>query len=327
MTSTGSVQPLRFRAHAKINLALRVGAAGDDGFHPLATVFQTVSLADLLYARLAPPADAPGGLLRLSVHGADLPEHDTVTAAVAALAAALRGRGHDDLPPVDMQLVKRVPVGAGLGGGSSDAAAALRACLRLWQAHLGAAGPGAVGGTQATGGTQAAGEAQAGWLIDLAAGVGADVPFFLYGGTALGTGRGTDIEPLPDLHPVWLVVTAPRCEVPTAAAYGAFDDLVARLGAPAFPARPPYSPDLDVAWMGNDLTPAVADLWPDVERARQALEAHGARIAQMTGSGAASFGTFTDRRAASQAATGLRDAGFWARACLTIDRLKHLRPV
>ncbi len=315
MTSTGSVHPLRVRAHAKINLALRVGAAGDDGFHPLATVFQTVSLADLLYARLAPPADAPGGLLRLSVHGVDLPEHNTVTAAVAALATALRARGHYDLPPVDMQLVKRVPVGAGLGGGSSDAAAALRACLRLWQAHLGAAGPGA------------AGEAQTDWLIDLAAGVGSDVPFFLYGGTALGTGRGTNIEPVPDLHPAWLVVAAPRCEVPTAAAYGAFDDLVARIGAPAFPALPPYSPDLDVAWMGNDLTPAVADLWPDVERARQALEAHGARIAQMTGSGAASFGTFTDRRAASQAATGLRDAGFWARACLTIDRLKHLRPV
>ena len=321
MTSTGSVHRLRFRAHAKINLALRVGAAGDDGFHPLATVFQTVSLADLLYACLAPPADAPGGLLRLSVHGADLPEGNTVTAAVAALAAALRARGHDDLAPVDMQLVKRVPVGAGLGGGSSDAAAAMRACLRLWNANLGAAGPGAVWGTQA------AAEAQTDWLIDVAAGVGTDVPFFLYGGTALGTGRGTDIEPLPDLHPVWLVVTAPRCEVPTAAAYGAFDDLVALIGAPAFPERPPYSPELDVAWMGNDLTPAVADLWPEVERARQALEAHGARIAQMTGSGAASFGTFTDRRAASEAATGLRDAGFWARACLTIDRLKHLRRV
>ncbi len=315
MTSTGGVHRLRLRAHAKINLALRVGAADDDGFHPLATIFQTVSLADLLYARLAPAADASGGLLRLSVHGAELPEGNTVTAAVAALAAALRARGHDDLAPVDMQLVKRVPAGAGLGGGSSDAAAAMRACLRLWNANLGAAGPGGVGG------------AQTDWLIDVAAGVGSDVPFFLYGGTALGTGRGTDVEPLPDLHPVWLVVTAPCCEVPTAAAYGAFDDLVARPGAPAFPARPPYSPDLDVAWMGNDLAPAVADLWPDVGRARQALEAHGARIAQMTGSGAASFGTFADRRAASKAATGLRAAGFWARACLTIDRLQHLRPV
>ena len=321
MTSTASAHRLRFRAHAKINLVLRVGAAGDDGFHPLATVFQTVSLADLLYARLAPPAAAAGGLLHLSVHGADLPEDNTVTAAVAALAAALRARGHDDLAPVDMQLVKRVPVGAGLGGGSSDAAAAMRACLRLWNANLGGAGPAVVGGTRA------AGRAPADWLIDVAAGVGSDVPFFLYGGTALGSGRGADIEPLPDLHPLWLVVAAPPCEVPTAAAYGAFDDLAARIGAPAFPARPPYTPDLDVAWMGNDLTPAVADRWPNVERARQALEAHGARIAQMTGSGAASFGTFTDRKAASKAATGLHDAGFWARACLTIDRLKHLRPV
>ncbi len=315
MTSTGGARSLRLRAHAKINLALRVGAAGDDGFHPLATVFQTVSLADLLYARRAPAAAESGGLVRLSVHGAVLPESNTVTAAVAALAAALRERGHDDLAPVDLQLVKRIPGGAGLGGGSSDAAAAMRACLRLWDANVGAVGSGG------------AGEELADWLIDVAAGIGSDVPFFLYGGTVLGTGRGTDIEPLPDLNPVWLVIAAPRCEVPTAAAYEAFDDLGALIGTSASPPRPPYSPDLDVAWMGNDLAPAVAGLWPDVERARQALEAHGARLAHMTGSGAASFGAFADRRAASRAAARLREAGFWARACLTIDCRKHLRPV
>lgn len=310
-------QRLRLRAHAKVNLALRVGTAGEDGFHPLATVFQTVSLCDLLYARRAAPASAAGTAsvpLRLRVEGAELPDDDTVTHAVGLLAGAMRAHGVEPAP-LEMRLVKRVPQGAGLGGGSSDAAAALAACARLWRPQRDLL--------------------EDGVLQDVAARVGSDVPFFLYGGTALGTGRGTRIEPLDELPGTWFVLAAPRVQVPTARAYAAFDRLAAIAEAEggatapvtAAPPVPDYVPRLDEAWMGNDLAAPVQALWPEVEQARRRLLELGARVAQMSGSGAASFGAFAGRRDASRAARRLRDEGLWARACTSVTAAQHRRGI
>jgi 4-diphosphocytidyl-2-C-methyl-D-erythritol kinase len=312
---------IRIRAHAKLNLALRVGPRGADGFHPLATVFQTISLADLLYAgrgegrdRSAEGAAAgrgatagkapPDSLLRLTVSGAVLPEDNTVTRAVALLAEHLRTRGAAEPAPLWMHLVKRIPAGSGLGGGSSDAVAALAACTRLWEIDRDA--------------LQASGELQR-----IAATVGSDVPFFLTGGTALGTGRGDRIEPLAPLPATWLAVAAPPIEVASAAAYAELDRLRAS-GLP-LPEPPPYRPVLEPAWMGNDLATAVCLRHPRVEHARQALLAEGAGIAQMTGSGAASFGAFASRREAARAARALRAAGYWAGAFVSISAAQHLR--
>jgi 4-diphosphocytidyl-2-C-methyl-D-erythritol kinase len=332
---------IRIRAHAKLNLALRVGPLGADGFHPLATVFQTISLADLLYAgrgegrdRSAEGAAAgrgatagkapPDSLLRLTVSGAVLPEDNTVTRAVALLAEHLRTRGAAEPAPLWMHLVKRIPAGSGLGGGSSDAVAALAACTRLWEIDRDA--------------LQASGELQR-----IAATVGSDVPFFLTGGTALGTGRGDRIEPLAPLPATWLAVAAPPIEVASAAAYAELDRLrasgpppsgsTAAGPAPAahldpglpLPEPPPYRPVLEPAWMGNDLATAVCLRHPRVEHARRALLAEGAGIAQMTGSGAASFGAFASRREAARAARALRAAGYWAGAFVSISAAQHLR--
>lgn len=296
---------MRLRAHAKINLALRVGPLGADGFHPVATVLQTVSLADMLYARRAEDDDreASGARLRLRVEGASLPEVNTVTRAVELLAEALRVRGVAT-PALEMRLRKRVPLGAGLGGGSSDAVAALAACLRLWEPPTDPA----VRGER---------------LQSIAAEIGSDVPFFLRGGTALGTGRGTRIERLEPLPRSWFVLAAPRVHAPTASVYAAFDRLAAARDLPASPPRPPYRPRLDVDWMGNDLAEAAVLLHPEIEDVRSRLQRLGARPAQVSGSGAASFGAFADRRSASRAAARLRADGVWAVVAVSVSAARH----
>lgn len=342
---------LRLRAAAKVNLALRVGPLGDDGFHPVATVLQTVSLGDVLYARPAAGGDAATGgagsamveplrdrgagagsaLLHLTVRGAELPADNTVRRAVELLAAEAPAHGVAPVP-LRLHLVKRVPGGAGLGGGSSDAVAALAAAIRLW-------------------GLDRRRLQRAGTLQRIAERIGSDVPFFLCGGTARGSGRGTRIAPLEPLTPAWLVVAAPELHVATVDAYAAFDERrgAAAVGspaaggvrapAPAAPgprraagpvspsevAEPPYQPRLDAAWMGNDLAAAVAALYPEVEAVRRRLVELGAATAQMTGSGAASFGAFGGRRAAARAARRLLAEGLWARVALTTGAAQHRR--
>jgi len=311
---------VRLRAHAKVNLALKVGAPGADGYHPLATVFQTISLADTLTARplrADEPADGlhRGAPVRLSVAGVPLPQHNTVTHAATLLAGLLRARGETSLRPLTVHLKKRVPLGAGLGGGSSDAVAALVACARLW--------------------SRDALQTSHDDLAGIARQVGADVPYFLVGGTALGTGRGDQITPLQDLPQQWLVIVAPcSVSVATPAAYAAFDEAQgwrdgepggAPAGAPGEPEAPGYTGELDPAWMGNDLHAAVIETHPEVEKARRALQAAGADIAQMSGSGSASFGTFDDRRSAQRAASVLRAGGFRAWPCVTVSSGQHAR--
>jgi len=317
---------VRLRAHAKINLALRVGPLGDDGFHPLATVFQTLSLCDLLYGCRAERVAAGGGceatgtacgdaLLRLRVDGAELPADNTVSRAVALFADEVRARGIEPAR-LHVRLVKRAPLGAGLGGGSSDAVAALAMCARLWNL----------------------GDDLSQWsdaLQRIAARVGSDVPFFLHGGTAMGTGRGARVEPLEPLEPTWFAVAAPAVHMATPEAYAALDRCTAeqpardapRVGVttPETPELPAYQPHLSDLWMGNDLARPVAALHPQIEQVRQRLLELGAASAQMTGSGAASFGAFAGRAAAARAARALRAEGLWGGAFVSITGSQHRR--
>jgi 4-diphosphocytidyl-2-C-methyl-D-erythritol kinase len=179
-------------------------------------------------------------------------------------------------------------------------------------------------------------------LAGIARQIGADVPYFLTGGTALGTGRGDRITPLDEIPQQWLVVAAPcSVSVATPAAYGAFDEAMGWSGGanedpPVAPtegsgaqrtAAPVeiagYTGGLDPAWMGNDLHAPVIGLHPEIEAARQALRAAGAGIAQMSGSGSASFGTFSDRHGAQRAASAMRAEGFRAWACVTVSARQH----
>lgn len=317
------LRSLRLRAHAKLNLALRVGSPRADGFHPIASVFQTISLCDLLYATpaptttpaaaagqdpvLAPYAGVAGGLLRLQVVGAELPAVNTVTTAVEKLADEARRQGNEPVP-LCMRLVKRVPMGAGLGGGSSDAVAALVACVRLWDLDRSSL-------------------SDRGVLHRIAGEVGSDVPFFLVGGTAMVTGTGERIEPLEPLRDTWFVVASPDLHVSTPAAYADFDRAVTTDGGgvPVEPVAPRYETEVDRSWMVNDLQGPVAARHPEIADVQRRLAELGGDAVQMSGSGAASFGSFHDRRSAAGAARVLRAEGCWAGAFFSIGGDEHRR--
>ena len=282
----------RIRAHAKINLSLRVGALQADGFHPLQTVFQSLALHDTL--EMTP---RPGPFeLTCGDPGVPVDDRNLVTRAARELWSALGRAGEPR--GVAVHLSKHIPMQAGLGGGSSDAASALTALARLWRFRGSAAD-----------------------LADIASRLGSDVPYFLVGGTALGLSRGEDLYPLEDLPPWSVVLALPGFGVATADAYRWFDTdgplaAGARQGAGAAIA----------AWPGrrlalvNDLEGPVTRRHPDIGAAGRALESAGADAALMTGSGSAVFGLFSKARAAGLGARAVAEAGFVALLTRTVDR-------
>jgi 4-diphosphocytidyl-2-C-methyl-D-erythritol kinase len=283
---------LAIRAHAKINLSLRVGPRRPDGFHELRTVYQTLALHDVLLVTRRP------GPFALSCTSAEVPTDasNLVARAARAVWRSLGRRGE----PKDVSIVlrKRIPTQAGLGGGSADAAAALVALDRVWSAKL---------GEQA--------------LRDLAAALGSDVPFFLVGGTALGLGRGEVVEPLPDAPPRPVLILRPEVGVSTAEAYGWLD---ADSGGPQAGAWAGESP----TWPGpviNDLEAPVVSRRPAIGVARQALVEAGALTAGMTGSGSAVFGVFETRAQARVALGVLARRGWRAILTRTVGRTEYRR--
>jgi 4-diphosphocytidyl-2-C-methyl-D-erythritol kinase len=272
------VSRLILSAPAKINLHLQVLGPRGDGHHELWTLFQTIDLADELVVE-----DDPGGAVVLEVApqgGAPSGSENLVVKAVSAL----RERAGVERGAV-LRLRKRIPIGAGLGGGSADAAAALVAVDRLWNTRL-------------------SNEE----LADLAAGVGSDVGFFLHGGLALGRGRGDTIDCLPDLQSFSVVVVLPGFEVSTAWAFAAIDlRLTSRrpdATVDAFVAGCLENRGEDPPWSGlfNDFEEVVTEQRPEIGRVLRAVRATGPLHAALTGSGAAVFGVFADPAAARRAA-------------------------
>jgi 4-diphosphocytidyl-2-C-methyl-D-erythritol kinase len=249
-------------AFAKINLDLRVLGTRLDGYHELRTTFQSVALADTLtFTRRR-------GAFRITC---DDPACPTGRSNLVWRAAALvwKAAGRRGVPKgVAVHIDKRVPVRAGLGGGSSDAAAALRALPTLWRVRL---APHTV--------------------HRLASELGADVPYFLEGGTVLGLNRGDVLVPLDDIAPAWVVLVVPDFGVNTKEAFGWWDKSIrrrARGGA------------------ANDLEAVVAARHPIVRRLTRRLTREGALVASLSGSGSAVFGLFANRAAAERAAAAFR---------------------
>ncbi len=176
------MQSIRVPAYAKVNLRLDVLARRGDGYHELRTIFQSISLHDTLYLERSHKAGVELQILGDSSLAAEPPRENLAWRAADALRRHLKFTAG-----VRIRLKKRVPVGRGLGGGSSDAAAALVGLLRLTGRRIASAR-----------------------LLEIAAGLGADVPFFLFGGRALGTNRGDEIYPLPDGKRQTLLVVSPR---------------------------------------------------------------------------------------------------------------------
>lgn len=264
------------RPSAKINLRLRVGPLRPDGFHDLRTLFQSIALDDQL--TLTPRR----GPLHLETDSASAPGDSTNLVWRAAvllwLAIGRKGEPHG----VAMTLRKRIPVSAGLGGGSADAAAALAGLHALWNGRLARAD-----------------------LLQLAAELGSDVPFFLLGGTAVGLGRGEELYVLPDIPRLSLIVIAPSFGISTRDAYRWLDQDRAA-GGDSTPGA--ESADrLDLGWptgpvlLVNDLQAPVSRRQAGISEALRALDRAGARAAAVSGSGSAVFGVFTGTSAADAA--------------------------
>jgi 4-diphosphocytidyl-2-C-methyl-D-erythritol kinase len=293
-----SVEKFTLPAFAKINLGLRVHGRRDDGYHEISTVFQTVSLHDSLAF-----LPLPGGRLELTCSDPEIPTDNSNL--VIRAASALRERFGVQLG-ARVELEKVIPAGGGLGGGSSDAAVTLLALAFLWGI-----------------------ETDARELAEIGARLGADVPFFLTGGTALGTGTGTEIKPLEDAPKMHLVIVNPGVKVSTAEAYRALgaraltkDDTAANLSVSRTEAdfSVPHS-----GVMSNDFEAVVVRLYPEVGRAREALEGVGAGRTLLSGSGSSVFGVFESKGEAERARVALSSEGGWrVFACETLMRAEYL---
>jgi 4-diphosphocytidyl-2-C-methyl-D-erythritol kinase len=259
---------VRVDAFAKINLSLRVLGILPDGYHELRTIFQSIALHDTLTIRRA------RGPLRLACNDPACPI-DRSNLVWRAATAMWRASGRRGAPNgVTIHIVKRIPIAAGLGGGSSDAAATLRALATMWRVDRER-------------------------LPELAAALGADVPYFLEGGTVLGLGRGDVLYPLLDWPRVWVALLLPAFGVSTRDAYEWFDRDVP-VGR-----RPPQA--IARRELVNDLEPPVARRHPEIARIVLALRRVGASHASMTGSGSTVFGLFASRTAALRAIASLPD--------------------
>jgi 4-diphosphocytidyl-2-C-methyl-D-erythritol kinase len=220
--------------------------------------------------------------------------------AASALWTALGRPG--ELADMTITLRKDIPLGAGLGGGSADAAAALHALARAW------------------------GGAPIALLRDVAGGIGADVPYFLSGGTALGLGRGEEIYPLVDLPTHWVVIVQPPYGVSTAEAYAWYDeDRAAGLREPREPQMLPVPWPTRAAQMINDLEPPVVRRHPEIGTLKSVLRESGAIAAAMTGSGSAVFGLFRTQAAGARAVRLVSRTGARAKLTRTLSRAEHER--
>jgi 4-diphosphocytidyl-2-C-methyl-D-erythritol kinase len=260
----------RVRALAKINLDLRVLGKRPDGYHELRTIFQTVSLADTLEI-----AFTPGRRTAVELDDpAQIPDNLVARAASMVLeTTGATGR-------VSLRLEKRIPMGAGLGGGSSDAAAVLLALPVLAGRPI----P----------------------LPDLCAlgqQLGSDVPFFLLGGTAVGIGRGTELFPLPDAPASPALILAPGVHVSTAEAYRSLSPSLTTESQEnkIFSFQSQTWAVVDGAAAKNDFEAVVLERESRLAELKQRLARAGASPAMMTGSGSALFGLFRDREGVRRA--------------------------
>ncbi|MGA2136205.1 MAG: 4-(cytidine 5'-diphospho)-2-C-methyl-D-erythritol kinase [Bryobacteraceae bacterium] len=282
----------RLRAFAKINLDLRVLHPRPDGFHEIRTIFQTISLADTIDVEFTRARRTV-----IQIAGADIPDN-LIARAAARVLDSLRITAR-----VEFRLRKRIPMGAGLGGGSSDAAAVLLALPALAGRRLELAA-----------------------LMPLAADLGSDVPFFLLGGAAIALGRGTELYPLPDAPPRRGLLIAPGVHVSTPAAYRA---LTPRLTSESQQNK--IVSFQSQVWSGlavdpgvNDFETVVFEQFPQLAALKQRLVKLGARPAMMTGSGSALFGLFRTQEQIHRARKSLSKENVFPISLVSRTRYRHL---
>ena len=274
------MRSVTIHAFAKINLSLRVGDVRADGYHPVQTLLQGIDLFDTVrIVRRPGPFE-----IRCETKGVPLDRTNLVWQAADVLwqTTGRAGEPRDVL----VTLRKGIPMQAGLGGGSSDAAAALHGFCRIWQRRV-----------------------PDGALHAMAAQLGSDVPYFLIGGTSLGLGRGEEVYPLEDLPRLWVVLALPPFGVSTRDAYAWLDEK--RL-------REPFSRESDETGSGslfphvtlvNDLEAPVVARHPVIGSVKERLAKSGALVAAMSGSGSTVFGVFRSAAGAARGARALTSTG------------------
>lgn len=292
------------RALAKINLHLAIHARRPDGYHGLTTVFQAIGLHDTV------SVVAHEGPFSLQCDEPGVPT-DATNLVWRAAAAYAEATGRAPLSGVRVTLAKRVPTQAGLGGGSADAIATLRALARLWHCPL-----------------------DEPLAVAMGRGLGADVPFFASGGTMLGTGRGDVLSPLPDVPRHAVAIVRPPFGIGTADAYRWVADARTVRREPTAPMPPASWPQEPTGWpevfgaLHNDFEPVVAGHFPEVGEVVSTLRARGAVLAMLSGSGSAVVGLFArDRDAADAAALFAPRAGWRVWVTETVSRQAYAAAV
>jgi len=326
------------RSFAKINLGLRIGALRPDGFHELRTVYQTITLNDVIRI-----SAGRGSGIEVRCDDPRVPRDSTNTCwrIVECAMHALKARGR-----IVIEIEKRLPVQGGLGGASGNAVAALLALERALQKRL----PGAE-------------------RLKIAAEVGSDLPLFLVGGTVLGVGRGEEVYPLPDLPAMPCVIALPKISVSTPKAFADWDRLSApfdsggqsqrdagklthsacsdrmnefsreisawlsaeplfgrrRSGVSGRAGGRAENPLLDLVRTGieNDFERVVFPQFPELREVKSVLERAGARYASLSGSGSAVYGLFESRDKAARAAKRLVQSGTPAVVTSTLTRRQY----
>ena len=281
-------------AYAKINLSLRILGKRVDGFHDLDTVFQTISLHDTIKITATDNSEVV-----LSSNDRRLPTDGTNLVIRAAESLRTRFAANKG---AHIRLDKRIPVQAGLGGGSSDAAVTLLALAHLWKLP-----------------------ATRHDLIVLGSQLGADVPFFFFGGTARGTGIGDKVAPLPDAAERFLLILKPNAGTKTSEAYQALDErsLTTRNSKTILSTSPTteHFEKESFASLENDFEEVIFDLEPEIARAKAALMRTDATAAALAGSGSSVFGIFDSEDAQRRAIQTIElEAGWRVFPCKTVGR-------
>ena len=280
-------------SYAKINWTLDVLFKREDGFHELRTIYQTVSLHDTL------TITETAGPIEILCEDPRVPIDET---NLVFKAAALLREKTGVSKGARIEIDKHIPVAAGLGGGSSNAAATLLALRKLWRIEIDDCA-----------------------LLQIAASIGSDVPFFLMGGTALGVGRGEEVYAIEQAQCEHLLLVNPGVAVSTRDAY----QKLSRLTRSEAPSNIPFTLLAAKGVSGlplvarNELEESVLAAHPEIAEVKRRLLSLGARHAQMSGSGATVFGVFDNSQSIEQAESEARAAGYWARRVRCIDSREY----
>ncbi len=288
-----NMRELVLKSPAKINLGLRVLGKRSDGYHEIRTILQEIELHDLLYLNRI----KEGIQLRCNHPRLPLNEQNLAFKAARLIKEKTRFSGG-----VKIYLDKKIPVGGGLGGGSSNAACVIKGLNQLWGLGL-----------------------TLEEMQNLGAEIGSDVPFFISGGTALATGRGEKIQQLPSFPKTWLIVITPDLEISTSWAYKNLNLELTNYSTNSNMILPEdeWSRWLSRVWEGkliNSFEDLVIRAHPMVGKAKKLLEQVGARWVSLSGSGSSVFGIFNNRREAELARSRIMESTWFVYLTHTVAR-------